>query len=141
MRIQKLQSWSDATDPRLKYFSGTATYRQTLQIRSGQLPDKRRVWIDLGGVGNLAEVFVNGRSVGTVWKAPFRVDASSALKAGENSLVIKVTDLWVNRLIGDLQTGATKCAFADPMPVFYQAGSPLIPAGLLGPVRVLRTSE
>jgi len=141
MRIEKLQSWSEATDARLKYFSGAATYHQTLQIKPGQVPDKGRVWIDLGRVKNLAEVIVNGKSLGTVWKEPFRVDATTALKPGENSLAIKVTDLWVNRLIGDLQPGAARCTFAEPMPALYQAGSPLIPAGLLGPVHVVQTSE
>jgi hypothetical protein len=135
-RFDHLQSWSDSADPRLKYFSGTATYRTTIQAPAG----KRPVWIDVGAVKNLAEVTLNGKSLGIVWKPPFRVDATTALKPGENALAIKVTDLWVNRLIGDLQPGAAKCAFADPMPAMYQAASPLIPAGLLGPVRLIRTS-
>ncbi len=135
-RFDRLQSWNDSADSRLKYFSGTATYRTTIAAPAS----KGSVWIDLGSVKNLAEVTVNGKPLGIVWKPPFRVDATTALKPGENTLAVKVTDLWVNRLIGDLQPGAAKCAFAEPMPIMYQAGSPLVAAGLLGPVRLVRTS-
>ena len=93
-----------------------------------------QVWIDLGDVKNLAEVSVNGRSLGTVWHAPYRVNITSALKPGANELAVKVTNAWVNRLIGDEQPGATRITFADVKP--YSAKSPLLPSGLLGPVRV-----
>jgi len=142
MDLERLQSWSDSPDTQLKYFSGTATYRKQLRIPADWVSGKGRAWIDLGSVKNLAEVIVNGKSLGIVWKAPFRVDATSALKAGDNTLEVKVTDLWANRLIGDLQPGAnTQCAFADPRPALYQAASPLVPAGLLGPVQILRISN
>jgi hypothetical protein len=141
MRMERLQSWSDSADVRLKYFSGTATYRQTIRVPADWLAKKGNIWIDLGAVKNLAEVAVNGKSLGIVWRPPFRVDATAALKSGENTVAVKVTDLWVNRLIGDLQPGATKCAFAEPMPALYQPSSPLVPAGLLGPVRIVRATE
>lgn len=137
-RIEHLQSWSESADLRVKYFSGTATYRQTVQVPPDWRANEARIFIDLGAVKNLAEITVNGKSLGTVWKPPFRVDATAALKRGENTLAVKVTDLWVNRLIGDLQPGAARCAFAEPMPLLYQPGSPLVPAGLLGPVRLIR---
>jgi hypothetical protein len=138
--LERLQSWSETPDPQLKYFSGTATYRRALRIPADLASAKSRLWIDLGSVKNLAEVIVNGTSVGIVWKPPFRVDATAALRAGDNRLEIKVTDLWANRLIGDLQPGlAGRCTFTDPQPL-YQAGSPLLPAGLLGPVRLIGIS-
>ena len=92
--------------------------------------------MDLGSVKELAEVLVNGKSVGVVWKAPFRIDITSALKTGSNKLEVKVTNLWVNRLIGDAQPGETKKITFTTMP-FYQANSPLLPSGLLGPVQIL----
>ena len=102
------------------------------QTGSGRV---RRLWIDLGDVKNLAEVTVNGESLGIVWHAPYRVDATSALKAGANEVLIKVTNAWVNRLIGDQQpNAAVKYTFADIEP--YKANSPLLPSGLLGPVRI-----
>ena len=97
------------------------------------------VWIDLGDVKNLAEVTVNGKSLGVVWHAPYRVDATAALKPGANEVVIKVINAWVNRLIGDQQPNATtKYTFADVKP--YKANSPLLPSGLLGPVVIIKTT-
>lgn len=92
------------------------------------------MWIDLGDVKNLAEVSVNGKPLGIVWHAPYRVNVTSALKSGSNEIVVKVTNAWVNRLIGDEQPGATKITFADVKP--YKANSPLLPSGLLGPVSI-----
>lgn len=83
---------------------------------------------------NLAEVTVNGKPLGIVWHFPFRVDATEALKPGTNEISIRVTNAWVNRLIGDEQPNATKIAFTDVKP--YNANSPLLPSGLLGPVRI-----
>jgi hypothetical protein len=77
---------------------------------------------------------VNGKSLGIVWHTPYRVDATRALKPGANEVTVKVINAWVNRLIGDEQPGATKYTFADVKP--YRANSPLLPSGLLGPVRV-----
>src|SRR5207253_1544301 len=97
-----------------------------------------KLWLDLGGVKNLAEISVNGKGLGIVWKAPFRVDVTGTLKPGANALQVKVTNLWVNRLIGDAQPGATKYTYTT-MP-FYRANSPLLPSGLLGPVQILRVA-
>jgi hypothetical protein len=90
-------------------------------------------------VKNLAGVTVNGKSLGIVWHAPYRVEATGALKAGTNQIAINVTNAWVNRLIGDQQpVAATKYTFADVKP--YKANSPLLPSGLLGPVAILKTT-
>jgi hypothetical protein len=84
-------------------------------------------------VKNLAEVTVNGKSLGVVWHAPYRGDVTSALRAGANVLSLKITNAWVNRLIGDQQPDATKkYTFTDVKP--YRADSPLLASGLLGPV-------
>ncbi len=78
---------------------------------------------------------MNGKPLGLVWHAPYRVDATAALKAGTNEISIKVTNAWVNRLIGDEQPNAVRITFADTKP--YSAASPLLPSGLLGPVRLV----
>lgn len=98
-----------------------------------------RLWLDLGEVKNLAEVVINSKSLGVVWKTPFRVDVTEALKPGANAVDIKVTNLWVNRLIGDQQPNATRKYTYTTMP-FYRANSPLLPSGLLGPVRLVRVA-
>jgi hypothetical protein len=138
--VDRLQSLSESADPRTRYFSGTVTYAKTIAAAPDWLSGTGRVWLDLGSVKNLARVSINGKPLGIVWKEPFRIDATLALKPGDNAVAIDVTDLWENRLIGDLQPGVTeKCAFAAPQPA-YRPESPLVPSGLLGPVRVLRIS-
>ncbi len=133
--LDTLISWSDSTDAGVKYFSGAGTYTKTVQASPDWFKDGAKLWIDLGDVKNLAEVRVNGKSLGIVWHAPYRVDATSALKPGANEVTIKVINAWVNRLIGDQQPEATtKYTFADVKP--YRANSALLPSGLLGPVRL-----
>ena len=100
--------------------------------------DRARLWLDLGDVKNLAGVTVNGKPLGIVWKTPFRVEATVALRPGANAVEIEVANLWVNRLIGDKQPGVTK-TYTYTAVEFYKADSPLLPSGLLGPVRILRS--
>jgi len=139
-KFEKLASFTESADAGIKYFSGTATYTKTIAADKNWFSNKAELWLDLGDVKNLAEVIVSGKSLGIVWKQPFRVDVTNALKAGDNKIEIKVTDLWVNRLIGDAQPGVTNKITYTTMP-FYQANSKLLPSGLIGPVRVLSLSK
>jgi len=132
--FDRLTSWSESADLGVKYFSGAATYSKSIEIPA--LPPGARLWLDLGGVEDVAEVAVNGKYLGILWKSPFKMDVTDALLPGANQIVIQVTNLWVNRMIGDQQPWALKkYAFADFTP--YKADSPLLPSGLLGPVRLL----
>ncbi len=131
--FNSLQSWSENTYSGIKYFSGTATYKNTFTVPA---LGKGIYEIDLGEVKNVAEVILNGKPLGILWKKPFKIDLKDALKTGENSVEIKVTNLWVNRLIGDQQTDVKTKITYTTMP-FYNANSPLLPSGLLGPVKVL----
>jgi hypothetical protein len=79
---------------------------------------------------------VNGRSLGVLWKAPFVVDVTDAVRSGKNRLEVKVTNVWPNRMIGDKQPGAQRVTFSSYDP--YKADSPLLPSGLLGPVTIER---
>jgi hypothetical protein len=139
VKFDQLSSWSENADAGVKYFSGTGTYTKTIQASADWFKDGAQLWIDLGDVKNLAEVTVNGRSLGIVWHAPYRVDATAALKPGANEVSIKVTNAWVNRLIGDQQPDAKKYTFTTVKP--YKDNSPLQPSGLLGPVVVLETTN
>ena len=133
--MPQLTSWSDSTNEGVKYYSGSGTYTKTIQAPANWFNKNAHLWIDLGSVKNLADVTVNGKDLGIVWHDPYRVDATGALKPGENEVTIKVTNAWVNRLIGDLQPGATKkYTSTDFKP--YQANSPLLASGLLGPVQI-----
>jgi hypothetical protein len=138
--LDRLSSWSENNDAGVKFFSGTGTYTKSVESPQDWFAPGAQLWLDLGDVANLAEVSVNGKALGVVWKKPYRVDVSGALHAGTNTLEIKVTDLWRNRIIGDHQPDATtKYTFTSPP--FYKADSPLIPSGLLGPVQIIRVSQ
>jgi hypothetical protein len=89
---------------------------------------------------HIAEVTVNGKSAGVLWKPPFRADVTGALKPGANTVEIKVTNLWANRLIGNNEPNVTN-KYAWTSLHALGAGSPLLASGILGPVRVLRMSS
>ena len=138
--LDKLMAWNDSADKGVKYFSGAGTYTTTVQASPEWLKKGSTLWIDLGDVKNLAVVTVNGKPLGTVWHAPYRVDATSALKAGANQVTVTVINAWVNRLIGDLQPDATtKYTFSTWKA--YKADTPLLPSGLLGPVAIVQEAS
>ncbi len=130
--MPNLNSWAENTDPDIKYFSGSAIYENSFNLN---LPIKGKAIIDLGEVKNIAEVVINDKIMGTIWKKPFKTDITSALKAGKNKIQIKVTNTWVNRLIGDAQPDVKQKTTFTTMP-FYQANSPLMPSGLLSEVKI-----
>ena len=101
--FDRLISWPEHSDTGIKYFSGTATYRKTIAIPADCLAANRTLLLDLGRVKEIAEVKLNGKDLGILWKSPFRVDITGAAKAGDNELEVRVTNLWPNRLIGDEQ--------------------------------------
>jgi hypothetical protein len=131
-----LRSLTEYEEPAVKYFSGTATYKNTFTLK--KLP--AGLSIDLGEVGQMADVYVNGEHAAFLWKAPYVVQFEGLLKPGKNTLEVRVVNTWVNRLIGDGQPGAEGHSFSA-IP-FYGVNSlsqdmgTLIPAGLMGPVRV-----
>jgi hypothetical protein len=134
-----LASWTENSDTGVKYFSGTATYHKQIDASKEWFKPGARMMLDLGTVKEIAEVEVNGKPVGGIqWKPPFVVDVTGALKPGANEISVKVTNLWPNRMIGDLQPGVTKTyTWTDFKP--FKADSPLIESGLLGPVKVWRS--
>lgn len=132
--MNQLTSLSENTDTNIKYFSGTATYNTVFKVSKKQLKTNRNFFLNLGEVGNIAEIFLNGQSLGTYWETPFLIPVGSALQAGNNTLTIKVTNFWTNRLIGDQQESVKKVTTTSMD--FYSASSPLLPSGLIGPVKL-----
>ena len=148
----------------MKYFSGTATYVKEVEIPAEMLGTGHSLWLNLGQVKNIAEVSVNGKPLGILWKPPFRVDITGAAKAGKNKLEIKITNLWPNRLIGDEQL-PPDCEWNENLslkqwPQWLLDGKPsptgrvtfttwhhwnkddeLLPSGLLGPVTLSVAKE
>ena len=103
--FKSLANWALHSEAGIRYYSGTATYRKTFRLADETKfrDPKSRIFLDLGRVAVIAEVKLNGRDLGIFWKTPFRVDITAALKSGENALEVRVTNLWVNRMIGDQQ--------------------------------------
>jgi hypothetical protein len=135
--MARLVSWPTLDDADLKFFSGTATYAAMITVAAAHVGADRRVLLDLGEVQNLARVRINGRDLGVLWKPPFVVDATSSLKVGANALEVEVTNTWRNRLIGDSGKPLAERATWTLGNVTLPATSPLLPAGLLGPVRLV----
>ena len=135
--FDSLKSWTLNTDDRIRYYSGKATYRKTFDL--GNIPDKR-IFLDLGKLSNVAEVHLNGRSMGILWCSPWRVDITGDVKASGNLLEVDVINLWANRVIGDMNLPKEK-RFTSTHDVFrfdeLRKNTPLIESGLLGPVRIL----
>jgi len=131
----KLQDWSTSDLEGVKYYSGIATYKKrfTAPASGGQ-----RVWLDLGEVEVMARVRFNGKEIGTCWIAPYKLEITGDLKQGENVLEIEVANLWPNRLIGDARLPEEKRVTWTTLTNAYSADSPLLPSGLIGPVRVLK---
>jgi hypothetical protein len=136
VQFDGLKSWTESDLPMIKYFSGIVTYEKTFEIPAGTLAGAGRLALDLGDVKEVASVRVNGRDVGTVWTPPYRVDVTGALKPGANTLRVEVANLLANRIIGDRAHPGAGTFTKSNMDAF-KADSPLSPAGLLGPVRLL----
>jgi hypothetical protein len=99
--FDRLISWTDHPNPGVKYFSGAAAYRMAFHMPSGYAARDLALYLDLGRVAVIAEVKMNGRDLGVLWKPPFRVEITQALRVGANDLEVRVVNLWPNRLIGD----------------------------------------
>ncbi|MFZ1932919.1 MAG: glycosyl hydrolase [Thermoguttaceae bacterium] len=166
--FDKLISWSEHANPGVRYYSGTATYRINFNLPVEMVAKGRQLWLDLGKVEVMAEVRLNGKNLGILWKSPYRTDVTSAVHAGKNTLEVKVANLWINRMIGDeelpedserrwdgalddgtLTSWPTWLEEGKPSPTGrltftthrqWKKGEPLRPSGLLGPV-LLRAAE
>ncbi len=135
LNVPQLKSWTEFNDPGVRYFSGTATYRTTLRIDPEQLTAGRELWLDLGQVDEVARIRVDGTGLVPLWKQPYSERIDPYLHAGDNALEVEVTNLWPNRLIGDAQPGVNHRYTWTNIKAFA-ASSPLLPSGLLGPVRL-----
>jgi hypothetical protein len=133
--ILQLHSWADSSDKLIRFFSGTASYQTHVNVPDEMLIPGRRVTLDLGRVEVIAQVRVNGKDLGVLWKRPFSVDITDAVWPGSNKIEILVTNTWWNRLAGD------EALRPDERTTFtvWQPATPrafLLPSGLLGPVSI-----
>jgi hypothetical protein len=134
--FSELQDWSKHADERIRYFSGTAVYKNTFTLGKDADISTERMYLDLGALSAMAKVKINGQYVGGAWTAPYRVNIIGFAKKGENTVEIEVVNTWTNRLIGD-QFLPKEERLLDSKFTPWQQHSPLRESGLLGPVRVI----
>jgi methionine-rich copper-binding protein CopC len=155
IKFEQLVDWTTRPEEAIRYHSGVAAYRKLFDLPDLDLADDSRIHLDLGAVHDQCMVRLNGKNLGFVWTAPWRVDITSAVKPSGNRLEILVANGWVNRLIGDQQPGNKNVRQVSwpsgllegkTYPAgrhtyvtrnFYKASSTLMPAGLVGPVSVM----
>ncbi|MDR0353318.1 MAG: hypothetical protein LBI02_08220 [Opitutaceae bacterium] len=133
-----LEDWTARAEDGIKHYSGSALYIKRFDYKkdaAGANDKSVRLLLDLGEVRDIAGVRLNGRELGTVWTAPWRVDITGALRRGENVLEIEVVNEWRNRLIKDEALPEEKRLTRTNIPI--DPKSPLLPSGLLGPVRLV----
>ncbi len=136
-RFEKLEDWSQSTDDRIKYFSGTAVYQTEVEMEESMMGDD--IWMNLGDVRAIAGVRVNGNEAGIVWTTPWRLNVSEFLTVGSNTIEIEVANTWLNRLKGDALLEQDQRKSWVALDVLNPA-EPLQASGLLGPV-ILETSK
>ena len=137
-----LVSWTTRPEEGIKYYSGNATYHKKFDLASDEMRQSTgRLFLDLGNVRHVAEVRLNGKALGVLWTAPWRVEITGLVKPSDNELEVDVINLWANRVIGDLNLPKEK-RFTRTHDVFrfnmLAKNTPLVASGLLGPVQLLR---
>ena len=113
-----LKNWTSFGDPQVKYFSGTAKYRTSFEVKASNMAPGRDLMVSLGDCnGQIAKVILNGRDLGTLWCEPYAACVPAGVfHEGANVLEIEFTNVWANRLIGDEQE-PPDCDFSDaPLP-------------------------
>jgi hypothetical protein len=152
--FEKLEDWTTRSEEGIRYYSGIATYRLGFEA-SRPVQAGARLFLDVGAVKNVARVRLNGQDLGILWTAPWRVEATAALKPGKNRLEIDVANLWPNRLVGDatlpahkrftvtnvrtydtMSSGTFGCTKCEERKKTGKPAQPLS-SGLIGPVRLI----
>jgi len=137
VKTNKLFDWSTSDNNQIKYYSGTVIYKKDF-VWKGKTNEK--FWLDLGTIANLAEVTINGINCGTIWTFPYKAEISGVLKKGKNTIEIKITNTWANRLIGDEKLPKEQRLTWTTAPFRLQEGI-LLKAGLLGPVTIIKEKK
>jgi len=139
VEFEELENWVKRSEEGIKHYSGKATYRKKFDLNRETNKKDERLFIDLGKIKHVAEVRLNGKNLGVLWCAPWRVEITSAVKTTDNVLEIDVINLWANRVIGDLNQPKEK-RFTSTHDAFrfdmITGNTPLLDAGLMGPVKL-----
>jgi hypothetical protein len=142
----ELISWASHKEDGIKYFSGIATYRKEFDLPGDILNSDNLLYLDLGKVKMIADVFLNDNHLGILWQPPFQIDITKSVKPGNNKLVIEVANDWSNRIVGDqnlpkekrfTSTNITSPTSSD----LLWKDAPLLESGLLGPVQIITAKK
>jgi hypothetical protein len=157
--FNKLSSWTELPETAARFFSGTGTYTTQFKVPQEIFRDNKPLYLDLGQVEVMAQVKVNGRDLGLLWKPPYMVDVTNVLVPGKNTIEVRVVNLWPNRLIGDEEMPEDSARNPDgtlkewpkwllegkPSPTgrrtfttwrLWKKGDKLLESGLIGPVTI-----
>ena len=104
----------------LKSYSGGMLYRKTLKIKQEQVVSKN-ITIDLGMVVASAEVFINGKSLGSKVSSPWKFDLTGNLHAGENTIEVLVYNTLGNHYLTtpSMYTGRTSSGLIGPVTLIF----------------------
>jgi hypothetical protein len=143
--IDELKSWTEFEHHGIKYYSGTAAYKTDFTIPQDFFKPENRIIIEFNDIGVIAELVINNEKVGDFWHKPFEIDITDFIKNGNNELVVKVTNVWRNRLIGDKQypdyfptSESKQKEFETYLITDIQLGGDeeLVPSGIIGDVKL-----
>lgn len=136
VEFAELTDWTKRPEDGIRFYSGTATYRQTFDLPPVLRAAGRSLVLDLGVVKQLARVKLNGRDLGVLWASPFQVDVTDAVQPTGNVLELEVVNFWPNRVIGDQGLPEEKRLTRTNIRKLTK-DTPLVESGLLGPVQIL----
>lgn len=142
IEIPELMSWTDSDHTGIRYFSGIATYHKKFNIPEEYINEEILLILDLGRIKEVADIYLNGENLGILWKPPYQINITAAVKPGENHLVVEVANTWSNRLTGDGKLPEderyTKTNITGPnyLENILWKDAPLLESGLIGPVSI-----
>lgn len=139
--MPKLTAWNEHDNLGIRYFSGTAEYTIDFNADESWLSPNREISLDLGEVYDIAEVMLNGKQAGILWKPPYAAELTGAIQLGENQLIVRITNQWTNRIVGDRQAKEEDRVLTGIDPTSRFGPRELVKSGLLGPVRILARNQ
>jgi hypothetical protein len=126
--VNSLGSWTQLKEQR--YFSGTAKYSGTVSVP--KLAQGERACLHFGAIREIGVVQLEGATPSTLWTFPYQ-SCLTSLPDKTVRVLVEVTNLWHNRLVGDAQVAPNLRTMKTNIAV-HSAEDPLMPSGIIGPV-------
>jgi len=130
--MDSLISWSASDEAGVRFYSGAATYSRDVEISEEMISSESEVFITFEDIQEMAQVFVNGKDGGMVWLPPYTTRITPYLRAGTNTVTVKVINTWNNRVVGDARTEDDNPYTRTNARTKFNKNTPLLPSGLIG---------